>query len=88
MALRATYREAAGVTVVDIGGRITLGEGSALSRAGIPTIGYMPTPSYLLAGPQDGCIDKLSAPLMHSQIEVFAKVLHKIHETSAAELKA
>src|SRR5258705_8715286 len=32
MALRATYREAAGVTVVDIGGRITLGEGSALLR--------------------------------------------------------
>jgi len=32
MALRATYREAQGVTVVDIGGRITLGEGSALLR--------------------------------------------------------
>src|SRR5712672_677385 len=32
MALRATYREAAEVTVVDIGGRITLGEGSALLR--------------------------------------------------------
>lgn len=32
MALRATYREASGVTVVDIGGRITLGEGSALLR--------------------------------------------------------
>ena len=32
MALRATYREAAGITVVDIGGRITLGEGSALLR--------------------------------------------------------
>jgi hypothetical protein len=65
-----------------------LGEGSGLSRAGVPTIGYMPMPSYLLAGPQDGCIDKLSAPLMHSQIEVFAKVLHKIHDTSAADLKA
>ena len=32
MALRATYREAGGITVVDIGGRITLGEGSALLR--------------------------------------------------------
>jgi anti-sigma B factor antagonist len=30
--LRATYRDARGVTVVDIGGRITLGEGSALLR--------------------------------------------------------
>ena len=32
MALRATYRESHGITVVDIGGRITLGEGSALLR--------------------------------------------------------
>ncbi len=32
MALRATYREAQGITVVDISGRITLGEGSALLR--------------------------------------------------------
>lgn len=32
MSLRATYREAAGVTVVDLGGRITLGEDSALLR--------------------------------------------------------
>jgi len=32
MDLRATYRDAGVVTVVDIGGRITLGEGSALLR--------------------------------------------------------
>jgi anti-sigma B factor antagonist len=30
--LRATYRDAGGVTVVDISGRITLGESSALLR--------------------------------------------------------
>jgi TAT (twin-arginine translocation) pathway-exported protein len=53
-----------------------LGEGSSLSRAGIPTIGYIPQPNYLLAGPPDGCIDKLSPELMHSQIQVFAKLLH------------
>jgi hypothetical protein len=53
-----------------------LGEGSSLSRAGIPTIGYIPQPNYLLAGPADGCIDKLSPELMHSQIEVFARLLH------------
>ncbi len=33
--MRATYRDAGGVTVVDIGGRITLGEGSALLRSTI-----------------------------------------------------
>lgn len=32
MALHATYRDAGRVTVVDISGRITLGEGSALLR--------------------------------------------------------
>ena len=32
MALRATYRDSGGVTVVDLSGRITLGEGSALLR--------------------------------------------------------
>jgi anti-sigma B factor antagonist len=32
MELRATYRDAGVVTVVDISGRITLGEGSALLR--------------------------------------------------------
>src|SRR5262249_4007929 len=51
-----------------------LGEGSSLSRAGVPTIGYIPQPNYLLAGPANGCIEKLSAELMHSQIEVFARL--------------
>lgn len=32
MDLRVTYRDAGPITVVDIGGRITLGEGSALLR--------------------------------------------------------
>jgi len=35
MVMRATYRDAGTVTVVDIGGRITLGEGSALLRSTI-----------------------------------------------------
>ena len=32
MALHATYRDVGEVTVVDLGGRITLGDGSALLR--------------------------------------------------------
>src|ERR1700752_2358571 len=32
MALRVTYRDASGVTVVDIGGRIRLGEGTPVLR--------------------------------------------------------
>jgi len=64
-----------------------LGEGSGLSRAGVPTIGYIPQPNYLLAGPADGCIEKLSADLMHSQIQVFAKLIHTIDTMSAGQLK-
>ena len=64
-----------------------LGEGSALSRAGIPTIGYIPQPNYLLAGPADGCIEKLSARLMHAQIQVFAKAIHSIDAATAGELR-
>ncbi len=65
-----------------------LGEGSSLSRAGVPTIGYIPQPNYLLAGPGNGCIEKLSAELMHSQIQVFAKLIHRIDAMSAAQLHA
>jgi hypothetical protein len=63
------------------------GEGSALSAAGVPTIGYIPLPNYLLSGPPNGHIDKLSADLMHSQIEVFAKVIHTMDGMTAAQLK-
>jgi hypothetical protein len=54
----------------------------------VPTIGYIPLPEYLLAAPTNGCIDKLSPTLMHSQIEVFAKVIHKMDTMSAAQLRA
>jgi hypothetical protein len=64
-----------------------LGEGSALSRAGVPTIGYIPQPNYLLAGPQDGCIEKLNPDLMYSQILVFARLIHRIDAMAAGQLK-
>src|SRR5581483_6710263 len=64
-----------------------LGEGSALSRAGVPTIGFIPQPNYLLAGPADGCIDKLNPRLMHAQIEVFARTVHRIDAMTAEQLK-
>jgi len=83
-ALKGSLDRAAAVNPVNGG---WLGEGGGLSRAGIPTIGYIPQPNYLLAGPADGCIDKLSPELMHSQIEVFAKVVHAMDAMSAGQLK-
>ena len=83
-ALKGSVDRAAAVNPVNGG---WLGEGGGLSRAGIPTIGYIPQPNYLLAGPADGCIDKLSPELLHSQIEVFAKLILQIDAMSAAQLK-
>jgi hypothetical protein len=79
-------RDRAGVVNPVNGG--WLGEGGSLSRAGVPTIGYIPQPNYLLAGPANGCIEKLSPELLHSQIQVFAKVIHTIDGMTAAALKA
>jgi hypothetical protein len=81
----AGSRDRCGVVNPAAGG--FLGEGAGLSRAGVPTIGYIPQPNYLLAGPANGCIEKLSPELLHSQIQTFAKVIHRIDGTSAAELK-
>ncbi len=83
-ALRGSSDRAAVVNPVHGG---WLGEGGALARAGIPTIGYIPQPNYLLAGPANGCIEKLSPELLHSQIQVFARVIHALDTMSAAQLK-
>jgi hypothetical protein len=83
-ALKGSRDRAAVVNPVNGG---WLGEGGSLSRAGIPTIGYIPQPNYLLAGPADGCIEKLSPALLHDQIQVFAKALHRMDVMSASQLK-
>jgi hypothetical protein len=84
--LRGTGDNRAGVVIPTPSGGFN-GEGGALSRAGVPTIGYIPIPSYLLAGPDDGCIEKLSKPFLHEQLRVLAKVLHRMDAMSATELK-
>lgn len=62
------------------------GEGGGLSRAGVPTIGYIPIPSYLLAGPENGCIEKLDREHLHAQIGVLTKAVQQIDTMSRAEL--
>jgi hypothetical protein len=84
--LRGTGDQRAAVVIPTQQGGFN-GEGGTLSRAGIPTIGYIPIPSYLLAGPQNGCIEKLSPTFMHEQIEVLARVVHMMDRMLATELK-
>jgi len=64
------------------------GEGRFPARAGIPTIGYIPLPDYLLAAPPDGCIERLSPSLMYGQIQALAKVVHAMDGLPAAALKS
>jgi hypothetical protein len=64
-----------------------IGEGNALSMAGIPSVGFIVAPDYLCTTPENGCIDKLSPELMHAQLQALAKALHKMDAMSAAELK-
>lgn len=54
------------------------GEGRPLARAGVPTIGFLPAPSYLLASPPDGAIDRVDPKLMYAQIEMLAELLDRL----------
>ena len=63
------------------------GDAFGLIEAGIPTIGYIAMPNYLCAAPPNGCIEKLSSELMYSQIQVFAKIIHKMDGMSIAQLR-
>ncbi len=85
-ALKGSFNRAA-VLNLKPGGPF-FGEGSAFNALGIPTIGYIPGPQYLCAIARDGEISKMNPRHLHSQLEVFAKVLLTMQQTSAAALKA
>ena len=63
------------------------GEGRFLASAGVPTIGYIPLPDYLVAAAPNGCIDKVSRRLMYGQIQAFAKIIHSMDALTATQLK-
>ena len=56
------------------------GEGRPLARAGVPALGFIPVPSYLLSSAEDGHIGKLDAGLMHAQIAFNAALLDRLLE--------
>jgi len=63
------------------------GEGRFLAGAGVPTIGYIPIPDYLVAAPPNGYIDKVSRSLMYGQIQAFAKMIHRMDVMTETQLK-
>jgi hypothetical protein len=64
------------------------GEGRWPAKEGIPTIGYIPLPDYLLAAPPGGFIERLSPSLMYGQIQALARVVHAMDGLPAAALKS
>jgi hypothetical protein len=54
------------------------GEGRALARAGIPTIGFLPAPSYLLATGRTGHVEKLDRDLFQAQVHLCQDLLNRL----------
>jgi hypothetical protein len=40
----------------------------------------------MCAGPQNGCIEKLSAERFQAEVEMFARIMHRLDTVTPAEL--
>jgi hypothetical protein len=69
-------------------GPVYFGIGGAFFEAGIPAIGYLTGPNYLVQIAANGCIDKLNDALFARQVAWFADLLTRYDKMSAQELKA
>jgi hypothetical protein len=68
--------------------KLFTGEGALLYRAGIPTLGFIPIPTYLLTAPQSGEIDKMDATLFRVQVEVLTRVARHLDTMDRQHLHA
>ncbi|HEY2436958.1 MAG TPA: hypothetical protein VGH93_07235 [Solirubrobacteraceae bacterium] len=68
-------------------GPVYFGIGGAFFEAGIPAIGYLTGPNYLVQIAANGCLDKLNDQLFARQIGWFADLLTRYDKMSALELK-
>jgi hypothetical protein len=72
---------------VDTAGSVYFGDGAAFFAARIPTISYIPLPSYLCSTPENGHIDKLSSARMMEEVRAFARAIRLIDGMSADALR-
>ena len=70
-----------------LSGGAFLGEGGGFHAAGVPTIGFLPSPQYLCAMAPDGEISKLDPGIFHDQLQLSARCLVAMQSASAAALK-
>lgn len=64
------------------------GIANAPYRMGIPTIGYLTSPDYLISWAHNDHIDKFDAHRMHDELRVFADMIHHLGRANAAELRS
>ncbi len=69
-------------------GATFLGEGAALHESGVPTIGLVPAPNYLLSFAHHQHLDKVSARQMHAETRWLADLVRRVNTLSATELRA
>jgi hypothetical protein len=68
-------------------GPVYFGIGGAFFEAGIPAIGYLTGPNYLVQIVANGCMDKLNDALFARQVAWFADLLTRYDKMSAQELR-
>jgi hypothetical protein len=67
-------------------GPVYFGIGGPFFEAGIPAIGYLTGPNYLVQIARGGVIEKLNAPLFARQVAWFADLITRYDAMSAQEL--
>ncbi|MCB0417358.1 MAG: hypothetical protein KDD39_06890, partial [Bdellovibrionales bacterium] len=67
---------------------IFIGEGIEANAMGIPTFGWVPSPTYLLASAANSHSDKVSVPLMRKEIALFADLVRELVENFHALSRA
>ncbi len=62
------------------------GEGHDFTAEGIPGIALIPAPTYLVAAPGDGALDRLDKRYMHGQVKAFSTAIRRIDRLSTDQL--
>jgi hypothetical protein len=73
---------------IDAAGSAYFGDGAPFFAARVPTISYIPLPSYLGSTAPDGHIDKLSPSRMIEEVRAFARAIRLIDGMSAEVLRS
>jgi hypothetical protein len=73
---------------IDSAGSAYFGDGAPFFAARVPTISYIPLPSYLCSTPPDGHIGKLSSARMIEEVRAFARAIRLIDGMPADALRS